>query len=662
MSIEMPKRAWWRRLIPWSDGKERAAWQDEGLWHHHDILGSALTTPEARRWLTTNADMAAAYGAVYAAVRRRSRAITKPRIALIRRRGADAVEIEDHPIFDALYRINESLTFRQGFGLIEQHKLISGKAYWIKRRNGLGVPVEFEIWPPDEVKPIPDKKKPWVPAKFERHGRMGTVETVEPKDVIWFRHFVDPRNPLNGLSPIGAVRVELDTGLEAARYNQRFFDNTLQVGKIFKAKDAGPAEVERIEQELERKFRGTDRAHRAMVTAGDIEMIEPTMSHKDMEFMAQQRWGLEQVARVMELSPVLLGDMEHGTFENTQQAVVQFWQVMADQAEATVEELNEFLIWPDFGDEFELVVRVEEIPALQGDRKLQAEIDDIYLKNGVKIINEVREREGLDDVPWGKTPLMPVNIMPLGAGLPPNQSGQASLQRGMEQIEDTMAKGWVRRLRNERDALIDHFKAADRRDIEMGDVDAFDWNWWERHRIDVEREIAMAFSAVLADAGFVDTPLLTAQETAVRYARNRGAELLRLEGRENVVKATREAVRRMVADTIAEGKSLGQLERELRDSFSFSKNRADMIARTETAKAQGKGSLMSYQSLGHEGKEWLTAGDERVDAGNPSGPCISAEGEGPIPLGRMFNNGFDSPPAHPRCRCTLLPVVELPRK
>jgi hypothetical protein len=30
-------------------------------------------------------------------------------------------------------------------------------------------------------------------------------------------------------------------------------------------------------------------------------------------------------------------------------------------------------------------------------------------------------------------------------------------------------------------------------------------------------------------------------------------------------------------------------------------------------------------------------------------------------VGQPFNNGFMGPAAHPRCRCTLLPVRQLPR-
>ena len=85
-------------------------------------------------------------------------------------------------------------------------------------------------------------------------------------------------------------------------------------------------------------------------------------------------------------------------------------------------------------------------------------------------------------------------------------------------------------------------------------------------------------------------------------------------------------------------------------------DRADMIARTETANAQTKGSLASYQSQGTEGKEWLTSGDERVCE-----ICLGNAGDGPIPVGSPFSSGDMGPAAHPRDRCTLLPVRELGR-
>ena len=231
----------------------------------------------------------------------------------------------------------------------------------------------------------------------------------------------------------------------------------------------------------------------------------------------------------------------------------------------------------------------------------------------------------------------------------------------VDKQEDAMLRSWERRLEKERRAISAHLAEAAGRALEMGDVGSFDWDWWLKYGDELTKELQVAYLAVLLEQGFIDTPILSAQQVAANYAKKRGAELLRLEGRENIVQATRQAVRDLVAETIEKGDSLNTLQKKLREDFAFSKSRAEAIARTETAKALGEGSLKSYMTLGHEGKEWLTAGDERVDGGDPSGPCIQAAGEGAIALGRMFNNGFSAPPAHPRCRCTLMPVRHLPR-
>ncbi len=517
--------------------------------------------------------------------------------------------------------------------------------------------------------PIPDPDKPWVPAFFERRLTIGKVERVAREDIVWFRHMVDPGNPLNGLSPIGAVRAEVDTGIEAQRFNQRYFDNALMIGRMFSAEDAGPGEVDRLEQELERKFKGTDRAWRAQIVGGGLKPLDSKPPHKDMEFTVLQRWGVEEVARVFEMQPEMLG-LGSRTYENAPEAERAFWTMIVDQVDDTLAEFNEFFLQPDFGEEFRFVARYDGIEALQVDRKQRAEVDEIYLRTGKTFIDELRERDGEEPVAWGAVPLMPLGVVPLGM-IPtvttPQQLQEASgateepRTRSIASSEASIEQGWQGRFDREAKALSAHFAGADARALEIADVDAYDWDWWRKYGDEVVREFEVLYSGVLTDAGFVETPLLGAQDLAARWARQRGAELLQLSGRLNVVQFTRRWVNGLVAQTIEQGESLQTLQKNLRSGFGFSRSRAEMIARTETANAHTDGSIKSFQSQGTEGKEWLTAGDERVDGGDPSGPCIQAEGQGPIPVGQPFNNGFMGPAAHPRCRCTLLPVRQLPR-
>ena len=84
-----------------------------------------------------------------------------------------------------------------------------------------------------------------------------------------------------------------------------------------------------------------------------------------------------------------------------------------------------------------------------------------------------------------------------------------------------------------------------------------------------------------------------------------------------------------------------------------SRNRAEMIAVTETGRAATAAAITRYRAQGTTYKEWWTAGDGRVCF--PA--CRKAQDEGAIPLDSLFANGFIGPPAHPRCRCDLVPAV-----
>ena len=120
--------------------------------------------------------------------------------------------------------------------------------------------------------------------------------------------------------------------------------------------------------------------------------------------------------------------------------------------------------------------------------------------------------------------------------------------------------------------------------------------------------------------------------------------------------------------------------------WGFDKARAKLIAQTEVTNAFAKGEVMAWeQSEVVVGKEWRTANDELVcPICAPLGGIIfGAEGAEPATIADQLNRSeqaglgdqfthpggrssagnfagqtFDRPPAHPNCRCWLVPVVE----
>jgi len=78
-------------------------------------------------------------------------------------------------------------------------------------------------------------------------------------------------------------------------------------------------------------------------------------------------------------------------------------------------------------------------------------------------------------------------------------------------------------------------------------------------------------------------------------------------------------------------------------------NRATMLARTEIMNAVNTANVQRYQQAGVDQVEWLAAEDEKTCE-----ECGDLDGQ-------VFDiDGAPDCPAHPNCRCTLIPKIEIP--
>jgi SPP1 gp7 family putative phage head morphogenesis protein len=128
-------------------------------------------------------------------------------------------------------------------------------------------------------------------------------------------------------------------------------------------------------------------------------------------------------------------------------------------------------------------------------------------------------------------------------------------------------------------------------------------------------------------------------------------ELLNAESLKNIAESTLDVYRTLVGRQAEEGWSIDQLRREIMAADTTqSKARAEMIARTETASAYSRGSLLAWEESGVVKEvEWL--------ASDPCPECAALDGMR-VSLGDEFADGIAHPPAHPMCRCALSPIVE----
>jgi len=322
------------------------------------------------------------------------------------------------------------------------------------------------------------------------------------------------------------------------------------------------------------------------------------------------------------------------------------------------------------------------------DAEVQARIDDMSVKNGTKSINEIRAKRGDDPVEGGDVPMVmtgmgyvPIvkpeveelpeptpptdptapkpdnqakeetakiekakkSVKPINRDTPKHKKNEAALAKGLKAIfKDQLSKITIKLSKSEDDPL---------EGIKFSDWEAYNDLFTDT----LTATAKLGTTTAYAQIGLDDEESLTlANENAVEWAKKRSAELV---GKKitkdgqiidnpnadySIDESTREMLRADITRAMEEGMSNDELADLLSDNYAFSDERAETIARTETANADCAGNEILYKESGVVSKkEWIVGAGCCDD-------CEMLNGE-IVDIDENFSNGEMVPPAHPNC-------------
>lgn len=122
----------------------------------------------------------------------------------------------------------------------------------------------------------------------------------------------------------------------------------------------------------------------------------------------------------------------------------------------------------------------------------------------------------------------------------------------------------------------------------------------------------------------------------------------------NLSKTTTPRIQRLVADFTRNSWRLSDLVEKIQDSWLYSRSRAQSIAVTETTRAFAEGNTTAWRESGIvDRRRWNTARDELVC------PVCGPLHRVTTGINDPFPDGMPNPPAHPRCRCWVTPVIDV---
>lgn len=300
--------------------------------------------------------------------------------------------LKSHPIYDVFE--NNVLTKYMLIKMMITDMLLYGDGYAYIKRDATGRVKELVYCPHGTVSVMYnnfDFKNYYYLVPSLKAGR------IEPINML---HFI--KNSKDGIHGIGVMQYAKDS-LKLAGYTEnaaeRYFSSGCHVSGILKTSD--PRQKVTSEQSGEiisswKQSQGKTGSGIAIITGG-LEYTPVSNSSKDAQLLEARLFNLQDIARFFNISPVLLGDLSHTSYNSIEASLLEYViNTLSPYIIMCEEEMTRKLILPS---EKNLYINLDENFKLRSDKKSQAEYLTKLVSGGIISVNEAREILGMNTKP-----------------------------------------------------------------------------------------------------------------------------------------------------------------------------------------------------------------------------------------------------------------------
>lgn len=357
--------------------------------------------------------------AVYAAIRLMSETMGSLPLHVMRQTDMGKEKALDHPLYAMLHeQPNPEQTAMEWRETAMCHLLLRGNHYSEKQYDNAGRLIA--LWPihPDRVRI--ERAGPNAPLIYRVSIPGGSEVRLGPQNILHLRGLGS--NGVTGFSPIALARQALGLAIAAQEYGARLFRNDTRPGGVLehpgKLNDVA---FKRLRESIEKQHQGLSNAHRMMILEEGMKWSQIGINPDDAQFLESRKFSVTEIARLFNIPPHFLRDLDRATFSNIEQQSTEFviyslrpWCVRLEQR-FNVELLSQ-------QDRVTNFVKFNVEGLLRGDTASRYNAYHVAKQDGWLNADEIRELEDLNPIPGGKGEdyWQPVNMGVVGQMPQPN--------------------------------------------------------------------------------------------------------------------------------------------------------------------------------------------------------------------------------------------------
>jgi HK97 family phage portal protein len=617
---------------------------------------------------------------VYAVVTAIAQDAAKVEFEMMQQTSKGLTEVATHPFLELMKRPNEDNSQYQFLEMHFTFMKLMGEAFWyMPLGKNSKKPTELYLLRPDCVEVIvDDKDSKGLVSGYTYNTGKGALTKFDKKEVVHFKT-PNPHNPYRGLGAVEAGQVYIQTEQHSAEFTRNSVYNSGRPSGILNLKGVINEETfKQLKKEFKQEYTGTKNVGKTMLLKGmdGIDYQKMGMELGEVALKDLKEMNRDDIMLMFRMNKTILGISNDVNLNNAREARIVFAQnIIMPELDRFIDTLNSQVI-PLWGDKF--VLEYED-PTLQSDKEKLDEWTQGYGKWLTR--NDIRLERGLKPVKGGDVFFEPITSVPVTTPPDETKTLKKVKKKGIENASDRAQLFykilfnnqivWERKYKEELDQELEFQK---KEILENHQKTGFiDWLFnveASKQRI-VGRFVPLGISLMKEAAKFAfdlandpDTELQIG--TAIKeYIHNR-VELFAVSMNDDSIRAIEQTISQGVAD----GEGLGKLRDRISEVFAeATRVRAERIARTETLAASNAGAEAAYkQSPLVTAKEWSAEGDACEFCLSLDGKIVgldtdfatlgqNIQGQDGNQLPVTYEDiGF--PPAHPNCRCAILPVAE----
>jgi len=511
------------------------------------------------------------------------------------------------------------------------------------------------------------------------------------KEIIWFER--NPRtDSIYGRSPVQNLADTIQTLIYSIEHNLEYFnDNSIPKG-VLGLEGSNSEEINAFKDQWEEQQKVRDSAgnwkkkfHNMPIVGKIPTFVKFQLSNAELELLEGQKWWAKMVWASFGVTAVELGYTEDS--KGLANQIVQS-NIFKKRTINPILRLEEYRINQEIISEFEFDDIEFKYLMFDVDEEMKkAELYNLQLNAGYKSVNEIRIEEGMDEVDWGEKETAEeqhareIDKITANGLMGKEEAGEKKkVQKEKENLNGKEQKAinplilepnelmTEERLRKSIIYLLgkNEEKIKSLLEKEMGSN--------KLHEIKAVEDLAKSIKAILTFGGIKAVSDATIQQifnkgwdSAERQLdknlipNNDAVGFIQDYTFNNIKSMTDEIMtdlRQELERGIMAGEGISKLKARVTKVFDVGENRAEMIARTESTRAENQGKLQAFKTSGEKlMKVWNTHFDDRT-----SDICKRLDGK-KVGMDENFKDiktGWEGPvpPSHVNCRSSVLYISE----